>query len=88
MIEIKDIKDHPERLKIYTLHSYYDAGYTKGVADTKKRYRKARAEIAEQRQEVHAEAFEGEYKNLFAGGVHSGLTTALQIVDKYMEGEE
>lgn len=37
MIEIKDIKNDPEKLKIYTLHSYYEAGYVKGQTDTKKR---------------------------------------------------
>ena len=76
MIEIKDIKDQPERLKINTLHSYYDAGYTKGVTDTKKRYMKAFEDI---RAEIRSNAF---YENPRIQRVIRE-PDVLQIIDKH-----
>ena len=76
MIEIKEIKDDPEKLKIYTLHSYYEAGYTRGVTDTKERIYKAIAEIRQIALEDPQVM------------VDYALTQAVKIVQKYMEDEK
>ena len=82
MIEIKDIKDHPERLKIYTLHSYYDAGYTKGVTDTKKRIYKAIERITALAEPWYMGRTDGKPSNAVL------LETAVKVIRDYMEGEE
>ena len=76
MIEIKDIKDHPERLNMELHHSYYNTGYLQGVADTKERIYKAIAEI---RQIALADP---------DVMVDYALTQAVKIIQKHMEGKE
>ena len=49
---------------------------------------KIRAEIEKERVEVHTIAFKEEYRNLFDDGRHNGLLKAIEIIDKYREGEE
>lgn len=82
MIEIKDIKDEPEKLKIYTLHSYYDAGYVKGQTDTKKRMLKAIDKIKESAEPWYMGRLDGKPSNAVL------LETAVKIIRDYMEGKE
>ena len=76
MIEIKDIKEDPERLNMELHHSYYNTGYAQGVADTKERIYKAIAEIRQIALEEPQVM------------VDYALTQAIKIIQKHMEGEE
>ena len=82
MIEIKDIKEDPEKLKIYTLHSYYDAGYTKGVTDTKERIYKAIERITALAEPWYMGRVDGKASNAVL------LETAVKVIRDSMEGEE
>ena len=82
MIEIKDIKNDPERLNMELHHSYYNTGYAQGVADTKERIYKAIERTTALAEPWYMGRVDGKPSNAVL------LETVVKVIRDYMEGKE